>query len=184
MKGSKLAVMFPGQGAFYPGALKQAGREYPSVRDVFAEVDSVAEARLSQSVTGKLWDSKCPDINAWLKDSPDLLQLAIYGISVAVYRVLALKDLSPDVLMGHSFGEIAALVCAGSFSVSQGAEIVLERTAALAKLATKGGYMAALGTDAATAEKLLKLAGNHEAVIAVENYSAQTVLSGGKGTMD
>jgi acyl transferase domain-containing protein len=184
MKRSKLAVLFPGQGAFYPGALKEASREYPAIRDVFAEIDSVAKARLSESVTGKLWDPKSPDIDAWLKDAPGLLQLAIYAVSVSMYRVLALQALNPDVLMGHSFGEIAALVCAGSFSISQGAEIVIERTAALAKLAKNGGYMAALGSDAVTAEKLLKLAGNHEAVIAVENYSAQTVLSGGKGTMD
>src|SRR5260370_28714003 len=173
MKRSKLAALFPGQGAFYPGALKGASREYRIIRDVLADIDSVAKARLSESVTEKLWDPKSPDIEAWLKDSPGLLQLAIYGISVSMYRVLALQGLNPDVLVGHSFGEIAALVCAGSFSISLGAEIVIERTAALAKLATNGGDMAAFGRESVTPHKMLQPGGQHQARVSLRDHSPQ-----------
>lgn len=184
MNRSKVAVLFPGQGAFFAGALKESSLAYPLIRKVFAEVDSVAQAKLSQSVSEKLWHPQPLGIDQWLKDSPDLLQLAIYGISVATFRVLASQGLRPDVLMGHSFGEIAALVCAGSFTVAEGAEIIFERTAALAKLGSAEGYMAALGTDVSTAGALITLVGNHEAVIAGENHQGQTVLSGSKPKMD
>src|ERR1019366_2435532 len=184
MNRSRVAVLFAGQGAFFGGALKESSLAYPLIRDVFAEVDSVAQAKLSQSVSEKLWHPQPPGIDQWLKDSPDLLQLAIYGISVATFQVLAAQGLRPDVLMGHSFGEIAALVCAGSFTVAEGAEIIFERTAALAKLGGAEGYMAALGTDVSTAGALITLVGNHEAVIAGENHQGQTVLSGSKPKMD
>jgi malonyl CoA-acyl carrier protein transacylase len=131
-----------------------------------------------------MWKPNAPEIEQLLAESPDVLQLAIYGISVATYRVLAARGLKPDILMGHSFGEIAAMVCAGAFTVSEGAEIVCERCAALAGSGTKAGYMAAIGADADMAGTLVALAGNHEVGVASENHPGQTVVSGSHARMD
>src|SRR5262249_9323562 len=115
---------------------------------------------------------------------PHLSQIAIYAISLAVYRVLQTYGLQPSVLMGHSFGEIAALVAGGWYSVGQGVEIVLHRTAALQALGNTVGYMAALATDRTRAEKILDLAGGEDMAIACENHKGQTVISGPSADMD
>jgi acyl transferase domain-containing protein len=87
------------------------------------------------------------------------------------------------VLMGHSFGEIAAMVCGGAFSVADGAQIVCDRTEA-SRLVTGDGYMAALGANRSAASTLVELLGNHDMVVAGENSETQTVLSGVRVKMD
>ena len=118
-----------------------------------------------------------------MEHSADLLQLAIYGISVSTYRVLHANGLQPSLLMGHSFGEIAALVAAEAFSVRQGAELVVRRTAAV-RMSASAGYMAALSTNRQRAEKLLELVGVSQTAVAGVNHQMQCVISGAPDEMN
>jgi malonyl CoA-acyl carrier protein transacylase/acyl carrier protein len=182
MSEKKVAMLFPGQGACYPSVLQQAVHEFPTVRHVLAEVDTIAQKRLSRAVSDTLW-REAGTIQDMVARDPDVVQLAIYGTSVALYRLLESEGLQPDVLVGHSFGEIAAMVCGGAFSVQDGAEIVCDRTEAC-RLAAGDGYMAAVGSGRATASALVELLGNHDLVVAGENSNTQTVVSGMRTKMD
>jgi acyl transferase domain-containing protein len=183
MSVEKLALLFPGQGACYPGVLEQAAHQSPDVRRVFDEVDAVAQARLGRTVSAAIWGEGAQPTHALVVSDPDILQLAIFATSLGTYRLLTSQGVRADVLMGHSFGEIAALVCAGAFTVSEGAEIVCHRIEA-SRLVAADGYMAALGADASVASTLVALLGEQDVVIAGENSSSQTVLSGSRGKMD
>jgi malonyl CoA-acyl carrier protein transacylase/acyl carrier protein len=183
MSVKKVALLFPGQGACYPGVLHRAARAFPEIQAVLSEVDSVAQSRLSYRLSDVVWSERPSTIEELLADKPAAAQLAIYSASIAVHRVLEAQGLRPDVLVGHSFGEIAALVCGGAFTVREGAEIVCDRTEA-ARLVAADGYMAALGANAATAGTLVSLVGNHDMVVAGENGETQTVLSGARSKMD
>ncbi|HYF75954.1 MAG TPA: acyltransferase domain-containing protein [Symbiobacteriaceae bacterium] len=176
----KVAVLFPGQGAFYGGALHDLAPDHPEIESVFADVDKVAQHRLGRSVSDVIFSPRKPDIKELLRDHPDVLQLALYGVDVAAYRLMEAKGLQPGVLMGHSFGEIAALVCAGAYSVRQGAEIVCHRIAALARLGEVDGAMLALGTDREQAEQLVAVVRNAQTVISGENHTRQILVSGPK----
>lgn len=176
----KVAVLFPGQGAFYGGALHDLAPDHPEIKAVFTDVDKVAQHRLGRSVSDVIFSPRKPDIKELLRDHPDLLQLALYGVDVAVYRMLEAKGLQPGVLMGHSFGEIAALVCSGAYSVRQGAEIVCHRIAALNRLGEVDGAMLALGTDREQAEQLVAVVRNAQTVISGENHTRQILISGPK----
>ncbi|MBV9282938.1 MAG: acyltransferase domain-containing protein [Chloroflexi bacterium] len=178
------AVLFPGQGAYYAGVLKESRRTYPQIDDVFAEIDAVAAEHLRKTISEKLFGASPPDIKELLRDDPEVLQLAIYGVSVATYRILAAHGLRAGVLVGHSFGEIAALVCSGAFTVKDGAAIVCHRMAALRQSAGPSGYMAALGANVEQAGALVKLAGNGSIAVAGENHASQTVISGAEASMD
>jgi acyl transferase domain-containing protein/acyl carrier protein len=173
-----LAVLFPGQGAFFAGALREARATHPGIAETFDTIDDVARDQFGSTVSEIVCGAPDGDVAALTEREPWLLQLAIYGIDVAVYRALEAEGLQPRVLAGHSFGEIAALTCAGAYAVEDGAAVVCHRVRALSALDTAGGSMAALEIDAARAARLVELVGDARLAIAAENHPKQTVLSG------
>jgi acyl transferase domain-containing protein len=178
-----IAVLFPGQGACYPGVLEEAAAVFPDVAATFAEIDAVAEQRMGRKVSDVLWSKTGGTFETLLAEHADLVQLAIYGTSVAVYRVLGAHGLRPGVLMGHSLGEIAAVVCAGAFTPAEGAAIICERVEAT-RLVKADGYMAALASDAKTASALVSVIGDADTVVAAVNGLTQSVISGRRTSMD
>lgn len=171
-------LLFPGQGAYLPGALRSLTRELPEVARTFAEVDAVASAAGLASVSGTVAGARAPDLERLLLDeAPHILQLTLYATAVGMHRALIGHGLRADALAGHSLGEIAALVCGGAFTVAEGAEIVLHRTSAVGEI-NPGGAMAALGAHPARVQQILDLVGDATTVIAAENSPRQTVVSG------
>ncbi|KVQ64349.1 acyltransferase domain-containing protein [Burkholderia territorii] len=181
------AFLFPGQGAFYAGALRQLSRDHRSARQTLDTLDAVASARLGRPLTGALWRDDA-GLDVWLREAPDLLQLGIYGVSVAMFGVLHAHGVKPDVLIGHSFGEIAALVCGGMYSIEQGAHIVCDRIASLQAAAPADGMMAAISAGADATRELIDASAVAHAVrnvcIAVENHPSQTVVSGPRDALE
>ncbi len=184
MRDSKAAVLFPGQGAFSGAALKDVAAEYPQIAQTLAEIDTVAKQRLDVSLTETLLGAKAPNIEELMKGSPDVLQLAIYGTSIGLYRILETYGFQPNVMIGHSLGEISGMVCAGAFSVRDGAAIVCHRVQALKALGDDSGYMVALGVGPTRTKRMLDLLEVKRAAIAVENEDRQTVVSGEEKELD
>lgn len=184
MSDSKAAVLFPGQGAFSGAALKDVAAEYPQIAQTLAEIDAVAKKQLNVSLTETLLGEKAPNIEELMKGSPDVLQLAIYATSIGLYRILETYGFQPTVLIGHSLGEISGMVCAGAFSVGDGAAIVCHRVQALKALGDDSGYMVALGAGATRTRRMLELLEVKRTAIAVENEDRQTVVSGDGKELD
>ncbi len=181
---AKLAVLFPGQGAFYAGALSKARREFPRISEILSEVDDVASRHYGMTLSEVLFAATPEDIGPLMERSPAVLNLAIYGVSVATYAVLESNGVKPDVLVGHSFGEIAALVCGGAFTVREGAELIHHRCAALERLGARSGSMAALTASPQRVAGLITLVGREELAIAVENGPHQVVIAGSQDAME
>jgi acyl transferase domain-containing protein len=185
---TKIAHIFPGQGAYFAGVLRRPRFAYVDVEVVLGAVESVTYRRLGRSLVETMWDENC-GAEHLLKLDPALLQLAIFTVSVAASKVLQEHGVEADVLMGHSFGEIAALTCAGVFTVEQGAEIVCDRIEALDAAAPQDGRMAAISASPGAVRTLLDewSAGRpvvrdaSELTVAVENHENQTVISGPEG---
>ncbi|MFD0534148.1 hypothetical protein ACFQY7_10640 [Actinomadura luteofluorescens] len=62
-----------------------------------------------------------------------------YAASVAVDRALRAHGVHPRFAVGQSFGEIAALVCAGAFSIADGARMGVAAVGVLARHGGGGG---------------------------------------------
>ena len=184
MSDQKAAVLFPGQGAFSGAALKDVAAEYPQIAQTLAEIDAVAKPQLGVSLTDTLLGEKAPNIEELMKGSPDVLQLAIYATSIGLHRILEAYGFRPTVVVGHSLGEISAMVCAGAFTVRDGAAIVCHRVQALKALGEGSGYMVALGIGATRTRRMLDLLEVKRAAIAVENEDRQTVVSGDEKELD
>ncbi|KAA2251233.1 acyltransferase domain-containing protein [Solihabitans fulvus] len=173
-----VVVLFPGQGAFDGPALAAANRQYPQVAQTFADIDEVSQELFSRRLTDIVLGEQPVGIAELLADDPWVSQLAIYGSDVAAYRILADQGLRPDVLAGHSLGEIAALVAAGAYSIKDGARIVAQRVLVIGEQQLTEGRMVAVATEAGRAETIIGLIGDPMLAVATENHDGQTVVSG------
>ncbi|PRY37433.1 acyltransferase domain-containing protein [Umezawaea tangerina] len=183
MAEGKVVLLFPGQGAFDGEPLRAAHREHPEVARVFASIDRVAEEIFDRPLSPLLFGPRPVDIADLLRDDPWVSQLAIYGSDLAAHEVLTAQGLRPDVLVGHSLGEIAALVAAGAYSVEDGARVVAHRVLAVEAL-SPDGYLAALATSRTRAQLLVELVGDPLVAVAAENDDRQVVVSGASAGMD
>ena len=176
--GAGPVILFPGQGGFDGAALRLAHAGHPQVRAVFERIDSVAAELFSRRLSPLLFEGSSAELSDLLADEPWVSQLAIYGASLAAYRILADHGLRPAALVGHSLGEITALVAAGAFSVEDGARIVARRITVIAEREGSGGAMVALAAGPERAGHLVRLIGDPLLSVATENHDRQTVLSG------
>src|SRR5260221_10370248 len=72
-------------------------------------------------------------------------QPAILTCSVAVYRVLADKGITPDFVAGHSLGEYSALVAAGALTFFDAVQLMRKRGQKIQEAGASGpGGMAAV----------------------------------------
>src|SRR5262249_23646055 len=103
-------------------------------------------------------------------------QPALFAIELALYESLASKGLSPDLLAGHSIGELCAAHIAGVLSLADAAKLVVARGKLMAEL-PEGGAMLAVATTEKEAQKAIK-AKESEIAIAAINSPSSIVLSG------
>src|SRR5271163_3626521 len=83
----KVAFVFPGQASQYPGMGKELAEKYPSARAVFDEADSA----LGFSISKMCFAGSEEDLKQTANTQP-----AILTCSVAIYRVIAERGLTPD----------------------------------------------------------------------------------------
>ncbi|QUQ63900.1 acyltransferase domain-containing protein [Kutzneria sp. CA-103260] len=167
--------LFPGQGGYKSGCL--AGlRGDEAARAVTDTVDEIAAETLGRRLADFLASDRGE--HELFAADPDMLQVATFATSVAVFEALRSRGAIVQVLMGHSLGEIAALVCSGALTVAEGTRIVLHRIAALREFDTSGGAMVALACDRDRATQITNLLAAADVTVAVDNGPSQTVLSG------
>ncbi|WP_087927807.1 acyltransferase domain-containing protein [Streptomyces albireticuli] len=181
---AKVIALFPGQGAFDGAALAAAYREYPQIKRVFEEIDTVSREFFSRDLSKVLFGDVTPEMEKLLADDAWVSQLAIYGSSLAAWQILADSGAEADVLVGHSLGEIAALVAAQAFSVADGARIVAHRVQVIERQGLAPGRMAALSADGDRVRALIALIGDELLSVATENHDTQTVVSGPRDAME
>lgn len=145
---------------------------YPEARAVFQEADRI----LGFSLSGLCFDGPAEELTRTENTQPALLVA-----SIAAFRVLESKGLRPAAAAGHSAGEYAAHVAAGSLSFEEGLKLIRRRGEAMAGAgAERPGTMAAvLGLSIEQIADVLK-AVNAPDDLAAANYNSpgQVVLSG------
>src|SRR6266576_5590619 len=173
----KVAFVFPGQASQYPGMGKELADKYPAAKAVFAEADSV----LGFSISKICFEGTEEELKLTANTQP-----AILTCSVAVFRVLAEKGLTPDFVAGHSLGEYSALVAAGSLKFSDAVQLVRKRGQYMQEAVPAGvGAMAAiLGLSPAVVADACKRAADGEVCSPANlNSPEQTVISGHAGAV-
>ena len=169
---SKTAFVFPGQASQYPGMGKELADKYPVARAVFDEADKV----LGFSISQMCFAGSEEDLKQTANTQP-----AILTCSVAIYRILEEKGVTPDFVAGHSLGEYSALVAAGSLKFSDAVKIVYKRGKYMQEAVPAGlGAMAAImGLSHAVVLDACKRAAEGQVCSPANlNSPEQTVISG------
>jgi len=166
------AFLFPGQGSQSVGMGRSLAERFPEARAVFEEADRVLGFKLS----ALCFDGPEEELTRTENTQPALLVT-----SVAAFRALQAKGATPDAAAGHSAGEYAAHVAAGTFSFADGLRLIRARGEAMARAGTErpGSMAAVLGLTAPQIDEVLRAVGAPDD-LAAANYNSpgQVVLSG------
>ncbi|MFF7361884.1 SDR family NAD(P)-dependent oxidoreductase [Streptomyces sp. NPDC008125] len=165
----KVAFVFPGQGAQWTG---MGAGLYGHNTAFTRAMDRCAEA-LARHVD---WDVRSLVTGADPSAAVDRVQPALWAMSVSLAAAWTGTGVRPDLVLGHSQGEIAAATVAGALSLEDGALVVSRRSELLRRVAGQGRMLA---VDLSAAEALAALEGFEGLVeLAVHNGPRSCVLSG------
>jgi len=178
------AFIFPGQGSQSVGMLDAWG-DHAVVRQTLQEASDALGEDLAQLIHEGPKEALALTTNT---------QPVMLVAGVAAYRVwMAEVGVAPQAVAGHSLGEYAALVAAGSLTLAQAAPLVRLRAQAMQDAVPVGvGAMAAiLGMDALRVAALCadvtqEFGAASAEVVEAANFNdpSQTVISGSKAAVD
>jgi acyl transferase domain-containing protein/acyl carrier protein len=167
-----VAWLFTGQGAQVAGMGRGLHRRWRAFREAMDTVLGALEGQLERPLVEVMWAAP-GSAESKVLDETMYTQPALYALEVSLAALWVSWGVKPDVLLGHSIGELAAATVAGVMSVEDGARLVAAR-GRLMQAQPRGGAMAAVSLTGAEVQGLLV-----EGVeIAGVNGLRQVVVSG------
>jgi acyl transferase domain-containing protein len=127
---------FSGQGPQWRGMGRQLLAEEPVFRDTFERCDEALRPWLGEPLLARL------DRDENALESTELAQPALFALQVALAALWRSWGVTPDAVVGHSVGEIAAAHVAGALTLEQAARVAAVRGRAMEAARGRGGMVA------------------------------------------
>lgn len=172
----KIAFLFSGQGAQYPGMMK----DIAEVSREAAEVFRIADQALDRSISEMCFNGTQEELNLTHNTQPCVL-----AADLAAYQAVSEAGIRPDAVAGFSLGEYAALVAAGVISIEDVFPLIQKRADFMQEAVPLGkGAMAAVMK--LSAEEVEVLCEETEGYVIPANYNCpgQIVVSGEAEAID
>ena len=165
-----IAWVFPGQGSQKAG-MADPVLTLPGAQERFDLASELLGRDLLAICRGEVSGSADPsDLNDTRNTQP-----ALFVVESLIVDELLRQSREPDLVAGHSLGELVALYAAGVFDAATGLELMQRRSELMAN-AGGGAMTAVIGFDRSELEEVVNA--TEGVVIANDNSDAQVVLSG------
>ncbi len=182
----KLAFLFPGQASQYVAMGTDLVCLFPEALAAIeaANADSDNDARLADLIfPPPTFSPEEKEKQQQALTQTQVAQPAIGAVSVALLRVLQRFGVRPDVVAGHSFGELVALHAAGCIDDATVRHLARARGRLMAAGSGDRGTMAAVQAPLDDLEQLVAASGL-PVVVANRNAPSQGVISGARAAVE
>jgi phthiocerol/phenolphthiocerol synthesis type-I polyketide synthase A len=166
--GPGTVFVYSGRGSQWAGMGRQLLTDEPAFAAAVAELEPVFVEQAGFSLHDVLANGK-------ELIGIEQIQLGLIGMQLTLTALWRSYGVQPDLVIGHSMGEVAAAVVAGALTPADGLRVTATRSRLMAPLSGRGG-MALLELDAAATETLI--ADYPQVTLGIYNSPRQTVISG------
>ena len=164
----RVALVFPGQGSQWPGM----ARDLLVAEPAFATRAAECAAALARYLDFDMLDVLREAPGAPGLDRVDVVQPALWAVMVSLATLWRSRGVKPDMVIGHSQGEIAAATVVGALTLDDAARVVALRSRAIRGLS--GGGMLSVGAPADVVTARM----GPGVTLAAENGPGSVVVSG------
>lgn len=173
----KIGILFSGQGAQYPGMMKDLYDTEPAANEIFNKADAI----LGREISKICFEGTQEDLNLTHNTQPCML-----AGDLAAAMILKNHGINADAVAGFSLGEYAALTYSGAISIEDVFRIIQIRADVMQEAVAPGeGAMAAfVGATVEQVEDICTKVTKGYVVAANYNSPVQTVISGTAAGVD
>ncbi|MEX2668382.1 beta-ketoacyl synthase N-terminal-like domain-containing protein, partial [Candidatus Uabimicrobium amorphum] len=181
----KLGAVFCGQGSQYVGMFQNLAAQFPQMAQAIATMDENFQAfyeNEAQKISDFIYPLSKFAENEILQDEQELkntkiAQPAIGAVSLGLLKILQYFGIDPDIVAGHSYGELVALCAGNVLSEQDFCQLSLLRGKLMAASSEQSSSMLAVQSNLDEVAQTIE-ENNLQLAIANKNAPQQFVLSG------
>ncbi|MBX9255496.1 SDR family NAD(P)-dependent oxidoreductase [Desmonostoc muscorum CCALA 125] len=176
----KLTFVFSGMGSQWWAMGRQLLESEPVFREAIKKCDELLRQYVDWSLLEELTASQ---ENSRINSS-QIAQCSIFAIQIALAALWRSWGITPQAIVGHSVGEVAAAHVAGVLSLEDAVRVIFHRSCTQAKVSGKG-TMLAVGLSSEEAERVSAELGYQSCVsIAAVNSPSAVTLAGDSAALE
>ena len=171
---SKIAFVFPGQGAQFAGMARQLMAQEPAFFAALERCDKAARPFVDWSILDQLAAES--GTKGYRLEQIDVIQPMLVALAIAYAALLRALGLKPAAVVGHSMGEVAAACVAGVLDLDDAMRIICRRSALMRRTSGQGAMAL---VDLSMEDASARLIGREDRLsVAVSNSPRSSVISG------